>query len=711
MTTADAIDPAPAGGPAVRLVTDHRPVVAGAVLTLALVAVGGLLYFGNAAYDASAPPAAAAADAADPFKPPAAPAGGLRRTEYVLAALSCAMFAIVFAAVGLNLLGKLPKPTAAGRAADARRTLAVFGGLTGLVLMLAGLAFFAYHFGPLVRWLSDKVPPPDAYKPLAAALAFVGGAGLVFLGVQPVRADERDDPALRRLVYGVNAGLTVLLLVAGLLIVNVVVGVRVPNRLDTTATGVYTVELAPATREFLAGLTTPVKLVSVLYDQAGVEEADVRRLVDAARDANPRQVTVETVTQSLTPKRLDDLRRQYTQLDITDFGVLVAVGDDPKQASYLKFADLFTRGAGARGQPGAVQFVGEAKLVQELLALADNKVRPAVYFTTGHGELDADDAGGASPAAARRPAAGLKRALDRRGADAKPLKFDLAKPAVPADAAVVVVADPRTALRPAEVEALRAYFRDPRPDGKKGRLVVLTSPAPNPDGTRVADLGLAGLYADLGVAVGDRYILSESDGRLGYTELVLRPVKTARDAGNPVAAALTQPVIVRNCRPVAPAPAPPGGLTVTTVFADQPPVSWLEEDLPADPGRAFEELLKSPDAQARKSAGAGAFRPLAVTVADAGVGRAVVVGTGDSFADPDPKEPQLRGVGTAADVFGAAVGYLRDRPPAAEVAAKTYGTYTLSPDADAARLLVLPGVIGTAGVAALGVGVWMLRRK
>ena len=61
----------------------------------------------------------------------------------------------------------------------------------------------------------------------------------MFPPIQPARAEERNNPTLRRLVYGSNFGLTVLLLFVVLVIANVVVALRVPNKLDTTETGFY----------------------------------------------------------------------------------------------------------------------------------------------------------------------------------------------------------------------------------------------------------------------------------------------------------------------------------------------------------------------------------------------------------------------------------------------------------------------------------------
>ena len=55
-------------------------------------------------------------------------------------------------------------------------------------------------------------------------------------------------------------------------------------------------------------------------------------------------------------------------------------------------------------------------------------------------------------------------------------------PKVPDDAAVVVIADPRAAIPPEQVEALRKYMALPLPGGKKGKLIDTTVKI-NRDGT------------------------------------------------------------------------------------------------------------------------------------------------------------------------------------------------------------------------------------
>ena len=58
---------------------------------------------------------------------------------------------------------------------------------------------------------------------------------------------------------------------------------------------------------------------------------------------------------------------------------------------------------------------------------------------------------------------------------------DVTPAKVPDDASVVVIADPTATLPANGVEAIRKYMSEPRPDGKKGKLVVLAGMQPGPD--------------------------------------------------------------------------------------------------------------------------------------------------------------------------------------------------------------------------------------
>src|SRR5262249_33553379 len=129
------------------------------------------------------------------------------------------------------------------------------------------------------------------------------------------------------------------------------------------------------------------------------------------------------------------------------------------------------------------QFEGEARLFKELTLLADNQVKPVVYFTQSNGELSV------VPEAElpdRQKAGRLRAYLEKNYLDVRPLTLARENPTIPDDAAVVVVAGPQVPFSEAAVGALRKYVSTPRAaDGKKGKLIVLAGTVPGPGGKGV----------------------------------------------------------------------------------------------------------------------------------------------------------------------------------------------------------------------------------
>jgi hypothetical protein len=706
--------PSPAAGPLVRFVAESRSSAAWllAVIAAACLAVGGYL-----AYSVwSTPKPAAEAQSKEGEPPPVTPTvEGPNREARLIGAvggfaggLSAAVLAVVLA-VGL------PSPTAAGRATDARGTILAVGGILGLILMLVGAALlFIPWFEPLSRWVADKTPPKDAWKPITAILISLGGAGLMFLAAQPARAEERNNPFLRRLVYGSNFALTVLLLGLVLVVGNVFAGLKIPNKLDTTQSGFYT--LSDQTRRYLAELSQPVKAYSTFTDDTSSREVnDVRRLLQACQEAAPTKFQVRTLNPVTNREEIKSLRTRFPQADLTDYGVLLTTGEDEKNYTFIRGSDFFEQNFDRGVMGGAsLTFVGESKLARELLFLGENKNRATVYFTTGHGEPEVVP--GFTPPgevkASGRSANQLRTALEKGNVDAKPLSFDLKDPRVPDDAAVVAVIDPRAAFSEAEVSALRKYLTEDR-GGKKGKLIVASSPFPKADGRGVGETGLEPLLAEFGVRLGMEYLLSQPARDVAASEALAGVNAALLDSGNPIATDFgSRPPLFPNPREVGVLPAPPGGSqpTAEVLFATYPAsrITWLEPDPVANPAKAFADMLESQDLLTAKKA-SRRTRSIGVLVSEGNKGRLAVYGSGEAFADPDRRRgPQTQ---DAAELFAATVNWLRDRPDVANIANKPYSTYQLSRGADSIRLLWLPWASALLGVLALGLGVWVFRRK
>jgi hypothetical protein len=585
--------------------------------------------------------------------------------------------------------------------------------------MLLGLVMFYLWFESLTKWLNAG-DTKEARWVLTPLLVFLVGAGLAFAAALPARAEERNNPTLRRFIYGSNFALTALLLLFALVVGNVFLGLRLPNRLDTTESGFYT--LGDDTKRFLATLDQPVKVYSTLTDLdravANRVSNDTRRLLEAARDANPAKFQVRQIDPVLNKDEIKSLQARFPQFDLNTLGVLIAVGEDEKRASFVRFNDLYSQeSAGGFGSEPTITFQGEAKILGEVRFLAESSAKPVVYFTQGSGELEVAPASAAAPGAVTargRPATQLKAILEKNYVDVRPWRPEAADPKVPDDATAVVVADPRSPI-PAEVAAaIQAYMSPTKPDAKKGKLILLSSPFPGVNQKGVSDTGLEGLLTELQVTLGKAYLIGQPYRGLGYSEVHALPNEDLLNAGNPLASAFIRGVVLSDCRPVMAAETPPGGPPAKYraewfLAADRGnQIVWFDPDPPDNPGATLSQMVRDPELLRKYRAMRGVQIPVAAIVSEGTTPRAVVVGSGAAFADPTRRagpadEPPV-------DLVAAALDWLRDRPTLGAVN-KTYGRYTPSRAADSMRLFWLPFGLTLLGIAAVGAGVWVVRRK
>ena len=85
-----------------------------------------------------------------------------------------------------------------------------------------------------------------------------------------------------------------------------------------------------------------------------------------------------------------------------------------------------------------------------------------------------------------------------------------------------------------------------------------------------------------------------------------------------------------------------------------------------------------------------------------------VFGSGEAFAD-DTRRGRL--VDLNAQLVVTTVNWLRDRPAVANIATKPYGLYVPNARASEVQVFWLPVGVTLMGVIALGLGVWVFRRK
>jgi len=247
-------------------------------------------------------------------------------------------------------------------------------------------------------------------------------------------------PAVRSAVtartgrYAANTTVMVMALTAILALVGFI-SFENSYRLDTTATRQFT--LAPQTKKVLNNLDQQVE--ATLYSSP--DDARQERIKQQADDfffefnRRNRKFTYELVDPDLKPSR--------ARLDgVTEYPTIVFKVPDSQRNPYLLTPIYF----------GADFVLSEQDLVSAIL-ISTGEQQKVVYFTTGHGERDSEDAdeGSAGYGFARRGLLGdnyLVRTINLKQVAA-----------VPADAAVLIIAGPSGGFLVDERDILEEYLR------------------------------------------------------------------------------------------------------------------------------------------------------------------------------------------------------------------------------------------------------------
>src|SRR5262245_35913970 len=151
----------------------------------------------------------------------------------------------VLLAVSIGLIGliRLFHEPGEGQELDAARvTVLALGGSIGFSVALASGILAYVWWDDLMGWLGESGPGKNAWHGAVAFGALVGGLLLMFASLQLARTEERSNPSLRRLLYGYNAVLAGLLVVAILVVMNIFVANSKAGKapLYFTAAGNYT---------------------------------------------------------------------------------------------------------------------------------------------------------------------------------------------------------------------------------------------------------------------------------------------------------------------------------------------------------------------------------------------------------------------------------------------------------------------------------------
>jgi len=238
---------------------------------------------------------------------------------------------------------------------------------------------------------------------------------------------------------------------------------------------------------------------------------------------------------------------------------------------------------------------------------------------------------------------------------------------------------------------------------------VIAGPVPTPDKRGVADVGLDGLLTDYGMTLGRKYVLSqpaqELDAFLSVAVLADNLDRNSllwREFGRE-----RREFVMPLAREVIVSPTNgPGGKAEPLMVSYPNRLTWLESEIPTSLERSYSQVVRDPEVRVAKQAELGGTRVLAASYSEAGKAKVAVFGCGYTFRDDNPQGPEA-----ASQLFSVTVNWLREQPPVANIAAKTYGFYSPDRKLDVFRAGVLPVLMGSLLTAALGVGVYIIRRK
>ena len=640
----------------------------------------------------SAKPAAAEADEPEA---PKLELTSYNRSDYIAGSAASALAFLIVSGAGCWLLANLADASEDRERTKIRVLMLLVGGSLGALCVVAGGFYFYRWSESLTAWL-QRGEQKQMIWVVVPLLMVIVGAGLMFLSLQPVRIEERNNRLLRRVVYASNLAVTALLLFVVLVIANVAFAVKYTAKLDTTSSGFYT--LGEPTKEFLSRLDQPVIAYALLPGGADRELDDVRRLLEQFKEGSGGKFTVEPV--ALQSKRMIELRTKFTQLGINDPGVLIAAGEDQTRSTYIRFDDFFEVPSNPKLP---LTFIGESKLLKELSFLAESQNRPVVYFTQSAGELEITDAT-AEGSVPERSATQLRDFLRKNYLDVQPLNFDLTNPKVPDDAAVVIVAQPRTTLSEGAVKALTEYMNVPR-GTRKGKLIVMADAAIGKDNRTCIRVGLEPLLSQFNINLENKFLLGISDdGEVTFFDVTAGFSVASINNRNTIATSLTRfGFSFENSRPITVA-APAAGQSpfrAVPLLYSKTAATWTEDEYPTDLRRSFEAMKSKPIARSRC---------VAAVVSEESTNRLAVFGSGTIASNGFAR--RYRGKPTEFDLIGTTVDWLRDRPPVPSgLATKTYQNYTFPPKPDTVRLFYFPLGLALLGVFGLGAAVWVIRRK
>jgi ABC-2 type transport system permease protein len=656
-------------------------------------------------------------------------------------AVGLVLVGLVFLAGGVYMQLTLDKPATQ----DGMRQVFLFlGSMTGFLVAFftairVGLWWNEYFAGGIRTWQGE-----EGWRFWMCAYVAFGGLVLCFGSLLLALVDIRTHAIMRRTLFGFNAVLSGLLLIASLFVLNVAVTVLLPSNSEWSSQGLYS--LSDKSISILEPLKERVKVYVLMARNMGTF-LQVRDLLDNCQNKTSK-LDVEYIAPDVDRAVFRELINTYSELKSQTTGmagsrgargILVVYGEGPETKklphTFIPEADLFATGMDRTGRPTAGGFKGEQVLMQAIVSLSENNQKIKLYFTQGSGELWLYDLDRMTEKQDPRwladtGAAALSNRLTKENFEVYGLLWDApmkipgerkfvfakkdlnSKNEVPADCDILVIANPYVAFPKDVLEAIDRYM------GKgSGKLLVLAHLGILPGG-KFANDGLGDLCKKYGVEVANDFTLRFGKDEFDIIQPVARPPANAQNAVarkmSKVSITMTFPRTVK--------PAKTGiGFTAETILEineqNNNGAIWTE-----DTPLAARMVMENPLGYVRALRLSGSLEaklatqplPVGVAVRDAeDRPRAIVIGD-YAFASSSYMESEPVEAGQAYDFLRSTMEWLADRKmPVIGISPREPGTYTLVPSEIESfpRMVLLPVGMLLLSLTGVGAAVWMVRRQ
>ena len=251
----------------------------------------------------------------------------------------------------------------------------------------------------------------------------------------------RESFKTRQTRYGGYAALITIAVIAGLILVNLIVGQLSPQ-LDLTQSKLYS--LSEQTQQVLGQINTPVKIYGMW--KPGEESQDIMTVVNLYLAKN-KNLSLQVIDPDKNPGFVTKYDKEKKGISR---GSLIVEGD--KGFKVIGPYDMYDFTQNQQGGGSSVTGVAVERRMTSALLFVGTGITPIVYELTGHGEIALS-------------ALNFQDTVERENFSLKSLNLLLT--AIPDDASVIIINGPRRDIGDAEAQKLLDYL------GKGGRLLVL----------------------------------------------------------------------------------------------------------------------------------------------------------------------------------------------------------------------------------------------